>query len=80
MPLTSARLVRNSDRDLGPATLLQSYRWIIDSRDEATGERSMIWRIRPPYRCRHLNCARLPQRTQSRSSHAQIKLLVERRT
>jgi len=29
----------NSDKYLGPATLLQSYRWIIDSRDEATGER-----------------------------------------
>jgi len=29
----------NSDRYLGPAILLQAYRWIIDSRDEATGER-----------------------------------------
>ncbi|MEM7565202.1 MAG: succinate dehydrogenase iron-sulfur subunit, partial [Pseudomonadota bacterium] len=29
----------NSDRYLGPAVLLQAYRWIIDSRDEATGER-----------------------------------------
>ena len=29
----------NSDRYLGPAALLQSYRWIEDSRDEATGER-----------------------------------------
>ena len=29
----------NSDRFLGPATLLQSYRWISDSRDEATGKR-----------------------------------------
>jgi len=29
----------NSDRYLGPAILLQSYRWIADSRDEATGER-----------------------------------------
>jgi len=29
----------NSDRYLGPATLLQSYRWLVDSRDEATGER-----------------------------------------
>ena len=29
----------NSDRYLGPATLLQSYRWIADSRDEETGER-----------------------------------------
>ena len=29
----------NGDRYLGPAILLQSYRWIADSRDEATGER-----------------------------------------
>ena len=29
----------NSDRYLGPAALLASYRWIVDSRDEATGER-----------------------------------------
>ena len=29
----------NSDRYLGPAALLQAYRWIVDSRDEATGER-----------------------------------------
>ncbi len=29
----------NGDRYLGPAILLQAYRWIADSRDEATGER-----------------------------------------
>lgn len=29
----------NSDKYLGPAALLQSYRWIADSRDDATGER-----------------------------------------
>ena len=29
----------NGDRYLGPAALLQAYRWLIDSRDEATGER-----------------------------------------
>lgn len=29
----------NGDKYLGPATLLQSYRWIADSRDDATGER-----------------------------------------
>ncbi len=29
----------NPERYLGPAVLLQSYRWIVDSRDEATGER-----------------------------------------
>ena len=29
----------NSERFLGPAALLAAYRWIVDSRDEATGER-----------------------------------------
>lgn len=29
----------NGDRYLGPAILLQAYRWLVDSRDEATGER-----------------------------------------
>ncbi len=29
----------NPERYLGPAVLLQAYRWIVDSRDEATGER-----------------------------------------
>ncbi|MCB2102074.1 MAG: succinate dehydrogenase iron-sulfur subunit [Rhodobacterales bacterium] len=29
----------NGDRYLGPAILLQAYRWIADSRDEATGDR-----------------------------------------
>jgi succinate dehydrogenase / fumarate reductase iron-sulfur subunit len=29
----------NSDRYLGPAALLAAYRWIVDSRDEATDER-----------------------------------------
>lgn len=29
----------NSERYLGPAALLQAYRWIADSRDDATGER-----------------------------------------
>ena len=29
----------NGDRYLGPAILLQAYRWLVDSRDEDTGER-----------------------------------------
>jgi succinate dehydrogenase / fumarate reductase iron-sulfur subunit len=29
----------NSDRYLGPAALLAAYRWLVDTRDEATGER-----------------------------------------
>ena len=29
----------NAERFLGPAVLLQAYRWLVDSRDEATGAR-----------------------------------------
>ena len=29
----------NGDRYLGPAILLQAYRWLVDSRDEASGKR-----------------------------------------
>lgn len=49
----------NSDRYLGPAILLQAYRWIADSRDEATGER--LDNLEDPfrlYRCHTImNCA-----------------------
>jgi len=34
------------ERYLGPAVLLQAYRWLADSRDEAAGERSTSSRIR----------------------------------
>ncbi len=48
----------NSDRFLGPAALLAAYRWIIDSRDEATGER--LDELEDPfrlYRCHTImNC------------------------
>jgi succinate dehydrogenase / fumarate reductase iron-sulfur subunit len=49
----------NQDRYLGPATLLQSYRWLADSRDEAKGER--LDALEDPfrlYRCHTImNCA-----------------------
>ena len=49
----------NSERYLGPAALLQSYRWLIDSRDEQTGER--LDDLEDPfrlYRCHTImNCA-----------------------
>ena len=49
----------NGDRFLGPAVLLQAYRWIADSRDEATGER--LDELEDPfrlYRCHTImNCA-----------------------
>ena len=50
----------NGDRYLGPAILLQAYRWIIDSRDEDTGAR--LDDLEDPfklYRCHTImNCAR----------------------
>ncbi len=50
----------NSDRFLGPAILLQAYRWLVDSRDEFTGER--LDALEDPfrlYRCHTImNCAR----------------------
>lgn len=49
----------NGDRYLGPAVLLQAYRWIADSRDEYTGER--LDNLEDPfrlYRCHTImNCA-----------------------
>ena len=49
----------NGDRYLGPAVLLQAYRWLIDSRDEATGDR--LDNLEDPfrlYRCHTImNCA-----------------------
>jgi succinate dehydrogenase / fumarate reductase, iron-sulfur subunit len=50
----------NSDRFLGPAALLQSYRWLADSRDENKGER--LDNLEDPfrlYRCHTImNCAK----------------------
>ena len=49
----------NQERYLGPAVLLQSYRWLADSRDEAKGER--LDNLEDPfrlYRCHTImNCA-----------------------
>jgi succinate dehydrogenase / fumarate reductase, iron-sulfur subunit len=50
----------NPDRYLGPAILLQSYRWLADSRDQRTGER--LDRLDDPfrlYRCHTImNCTK----------------------
>uniref|UniRef100_M4QDL3 Succinate dehydrogenase [ubiquinone] iron-sulfur subunit, mitochondrial n=1 Tax=Jakoba libera TaxID=143017 RepID=M4QDL3_JAKLI len=50
----------NSDKYLGPAVLLQAYRWIMDSRDKATKDRLKF--LEDPfklYRCHTiLNCTR----------------------
>jgi succinate dehydrogenase / fumarate reductase iron-sulfur subunit len=49
----------NGDRYLGPAALLHARRWLVDSRDEATGER--LDELEDPfklYRCHTImNCA-----------------------
>ena len=49
----------NGEKYLGPAALLHAYRWLIDSRDEATGER--LDDLEDPfrlYRCHTImNCA-----------------------
>ncbi len=48
----------NSDRFLGPAALQAAYRWLVDTRDEATGER--LEELEDPfrlYRCHTImNC------------------------
>ena len=73
----------NSDRYLGPATLLQAYRWIIDSRDEATGER--LDELEDPFklfRCHTImNCAdTCPKGLNPAKAIAEIKkLLLARR-
>ena len=73
----------NGDRYLGPAVLLQAYRWLIDSRDEAAGER--LDNLEDPfrlYRCHTiLNCApACPKGLNPAKAIAEIKkLMVNRR-
>ena len=73
----------NGERYLGPAALLQAYRWLIDSRDEATGER--LDNLEDPfrlYRCHTImNCAKAcPKGLNPAKAIAEIKkLMVERR-
>jgi succinate dehydrogenase / fumarate reductase iron-sulfur subunit len=72
----------NGDRYLGPAALLHAYRWIIDSRDEATGER--LDELEDPfklYRCHTImNCAKTcPKGLNPAKAIAEIKkMMVER--
>ena len=69
----------NGDRYLGPATLLQAYRWIADSRDEATGER--LDELEDPfrlYRCHTiLNCTQAcPKGLNPAKAIAEIKKML----
>ncbi|MXP65419.1 succinate dehydrogenase iron-sulfur subunit [Roseomonas sp. M0104] len=72
----------NGDRYLGPAVLLQAYRWIADSRDEYTGER--LDNLEDPfrlYRCHTImNCAATcPKGLNPAQAIGEIKkLMVER--
>jgi succinate dehydrogenase / fumarate reductase iron-sulfur subunit len=72
----------NGDRYLGPATLLQAYRWIADSRDETVGER--LDALEDPfklYRCHTImNCtATCPKDLNPAKAIAEIKKrLIER--
>ena len=74
----------NSDRYLGPAALLAAYRWIIDSRDEATSER--LDALEDPfrlYRCHTiLNCTEAcPKDLNPARAISEIKkLMIARRS
>jgi succinate dehydrogenase / fumarate reductase iron-sulfur subunit len=74
----------NADRFLGPAVLLQAWRWLTDSRDEATGER--LDELEDPfrlYRCHTiLNCTRTcPKGLNPGKAIAGIKkMMMARRT
>jgi len=69
----------NSDRYLGPAILLQAYRWIVDSRDEYTGER--LDALEDPfrlYRCHTImNCTKTcPKHLNPAKAIAEVKKLL----
>ncbi|MFK8252704.1 succinate dehydrogenase iron-sulfur subunit [Ancylobacter terrae] len=69
----------NGDRYLGPAVLLQAYRWLIDSRDEATGER--LDNLEDPfrlYRCHTImNCSKAcPKGLNPAKAIAEIKKMM----
>jgi len=73
----------NSEKYLGPAVLLQAYRWIADSRDEDTGAR--LDELEDPfklYRCHTImNCANTcPKSLNPAKAIGKIKkLMVERK-
>jgi succinate dehydrogenase / fumarate reductase, iron-sulfur subunit len=73
----------NGERYLGPAVLLQAYRWIADTRDEATGDR--LDALEDPfrlYRCHTImNCTKTcPKGLNPAKAIGEIKkLMVARR-
>jgi len=69
----------NGDKYLGPAVLMQAYRWIIDSRDEHTAER--LDKLKDPfsvYRCHTImNCTKTcPKGLNPGKAIAEIKKLL----
>ncbi|NNE58831.1 MAG: succinate dehydrogenase iron-sulfur subunit [Hellea sp.] len=73
----------NGDRYLGPAALLQAYRWLIDSRDGATHER--LDALEDPfklYRCHTImNCTNVcPKGLNPAKAIAEIKKMMVERT
>ena len=69
----------NGDKFLGPAILLQAYRWLADSRDEMTGER--LDALEDPfrlYRCHTImNCAKAcPKGLNPAKAIAEIKNMM----
>jgi succinate dehydrogenase / fumarate reductase iron-sulfur subunit len=72
----------NSDRFLGPAILLQAYRWLADSRDEMAGERlDMLEDPFRLYRCHTImNCANVcPKGLNPAKAIAETKKLIAER-
>ena len=72
----------NGDKFLGPAVLLQAYRWLADSRDEMTGER--LDNLEDPfrlYRCHTImNCASVcPKGLNPAKAIAETKKLIAER-
>ena len=72
----------NGDRYLGPAVLLQAYRWLVDSRDDAKDER--LDKLEDPfklYRCHTImNCANVcPKGLNPAKAIAEVKkMMVDR--
>merc|ERR1711963_856220 len=69
----------NGDKYLGPAVLMQAYRWIIDSRDEQQAAR--LYKLRDPfsvYRCHTImNCTKTcPKGLNPGRAIAEIKKLL----
>merc|ERR1719251_783905 len=74
-----SQLLVESDKYLGPAVLMQAYRWMIDSRDQSTKER--LDKLRDPfsvYRCHTImNCTKTcPKGLNPGRAIAEIKKLL----